>query len=70
MDYETIDKAATLRAKAAIESKDSPFDIIGLCQAIQQPYPYTDDDIRSLAAICRTWDIHVNVETETWWPKN
>lgn len=69
MDYEAMDRAATLRAKAAIASQSEPFTLMDLCQAIRQPYPYTDEDLDSLAAICRAWNIRTNMDDEPSWQR-
>jgi len=66
MDYERFDKIATIRARAAIESKEQSWDLMRACREAQLDYPYTDDDLRSVVRVLDSWGIRWNCDKEAF----
>lgn len=64
MDYDAIDRDATLWGWAALQSEGEPWTIIELCMATGRPAPRTEGDLQSLLVNARAWKVRMNIDGE------
>ena len=68
MDYEREDGIATVRGRFAVECAGKPpVTVMEAAAGLDVRAPRTEDDLRTLKAVCQTWGIRVNIDTEPCW---
>lgn len=66
MDYEQIDRLATIRASYALSVKGEHVTLLEAAAGLDVCAPRSEDELRALLAVCTTWDVALNIDDEIW----